>query len=147
MKEGAFREDLYFRLAVVTIPMPRLRDREGDVLLLGKAFLNRYAEENKKEIKGFTNQAIRTIEGYSWPGNVRELENRIKRAVIMAAGSKISPSDLELAIYHTKEEFSNLKEAREAVEEEMIRRALARHKDNVARVRKISASAVLRYMS
>ncbi len=133
MKEGTFREDLYFRLAVVTIPMPILRNREGDVLLLAKAFLNRYVEENKKKITGFTNQAIRAIENFSWPGNVRELENRIKRAVIMAEGSKISPADLELGTYQAKDEDLNLKEARDAMEKEMILKALARNNGNITR--------------
>ena len=133
MKTGAFREDLYFRLAVVSIPMPHLRDREGDLLMLAKAFLNRYAEEGKRKITGFNNQAIRAIESYSWPGNVRELENRIKRAVIMAEGGKITPADLELGAHHARDEFLNLKEAREALEKEMILKALAKNKDNITR--------------
>ena len=133
MKTGTFREDLYFRLAVVCIEMPLLRDREGDVFMLAKAFLNRYAEEAKRRISGFTTQAMRAIENYSWPGNVRELENRIKRAVIMAEGTRISPADLELGVHHAKDEYLNLKEAREAMEKEMIQKALARTKDNVTR--------------
>jgi two-component system NtrC family response regulator len=133
MKTGAFREDLYFRLAVVSIPMPLLREREGDVFMLAKAFLNRYAEEAKRRITGFTNQAMRAIESYSWPGNVRELENRIKRAVIMAEGNKINPADLELGMHHARDEFLNLKEAREAMEKEMILKALTKTKDNVTR--------------
>ncbi len=133
MKAGSFREDLYFRLAVVCIEMPLLRDREGDVFMLAKAFLNRYAEEARRRITGFTTQAMRAIENYSWPGNVRELENRIKRAVIMAEGTKISPADLELGVHHAKDEYLNLKEAREAMEKELIQKALARTKDNVTR--------------
>ncbi len=133
MKAGTFREDLYFRLAVVCIEMPLLRDREGDVFMLAKAFLNRYAEEARRRITGFTTQAMRAIENYSWPGNVRELENRIKRAVIMAEGTKISPADLELGVHHAKDEYLNLKEAREAMEKELIQKALARTKDNVTR--------------
>jgi two-component system NtrC family response regulator len=133
MRTGAFREDLYFRLAVVSIQMPLLRDREGDIFMLAKAFLNRYAEEAKRKTSGFTNQAIRAIENYSWPGNVRELENRIKRAVIMAEGNKISPADLELGMQHVRDEYLNLKEAREALEKEMILKALAKTKDNVTR--------------
>jgi two-component system NtrC family response regulator len=137
MKTGTFREDLYFRLAVVCIEMPLLRDREGDIFMLAKAFLNRYAEEAKRRITGFTNQAMRAIENYSWPGNVRELENRIKRAVIMAEGTKICPADLELGIHHAKDEYLNLKEAREAMEKELIQKALARTKDNVTRAAEI----------
>ena len=133
MKAGNFREDLYFRLAVVSIEMPLLRDREEDVFVLAKSFLNRYAEEAKRKITGFTSQAMRAIENYSWPGNVRELENRIKRAVIMAEGTRITPADLELGIHHAKDEYLNLKEAREAMEKELIQKALARTKDNVTR--------------
>jgi two-component system NtrC family response regulator len=133
MREGSFREDLFFRLAVVTVPMPLLRDRQGDVFLLAKAFLHRYAEENRKKITGFSNPAIRAIENYSWPGNVRELENRVKRAVIMAEGSKITPPDLELGTQYSKDEYLNLKEAREQLEKEMILKALSRNKDNITR--------------
>jgi two-component system NtrC family response regulator len=133
MKAGGFREDLYFRLAVVTIQMPLLREREGDLLLLAKAFLARYNEETRRKIIGFTPQALRAIQSYSWPGNVRELENRIKRAVIMAEGNKISPADLELGSQTARDEHLNLKMAREALEKEMILKALSKNKDNVTR--------------
>jgi len=133
MKSGGFREDLYFRLAVVTIHMPLLREREGDLLLLAKAFLTRYNEDSRRKIIGFTPQALRAIQGYSWPGNVRELENRIKRAVIMAEGNKISPADLELGSQTVRDEQMNLKMAREALEKEMILKALTKNKDNVTR--------------
>jgi len=96
MKVGNFREDLYFRLGVILISLPPLREREGDILLLARAFLERYADENKRKIKGFTHEAIDAIEQYGWPGNVRELENRIKRAVIMAEDAKVTPADLEM---------------------------------------------------
>ena len=96
MKDGTFREDLYFRLGVITIPLPPLREREGDVLLLANAFLGRYAAENKKKLTGFTKEAVKALQEYPWPGNVRELENRLKRAVIMAEGNKITPADLEM---------------------------------------------------
>lgn len=133
MKNGTFREDLYFRLAVVTVHMPLLRDREGDLFLLAKSFLHRYAAENKKKITGFTAQSNRAIASYPWPGNVRELENRIKRAVIMAEGNKIIPADLELENHQPQDESLNLKEAREILEKEMISKALAKNKDNVTR--------------
>ena len=133
MKSGKFREDLYFRLGVIMIVLPPLREREEDVLLLAKAFLERYAEENKKRIKGFTDLAIDAIEQYVWPGNVRELENRIKRAVIMADGKKITPEDMEIGSAANKRERIGLKEAREAVEKEYILKALARNNGNVTK--------------
>jgi len=97
MKEGRFREDLYYRVSVVVIAVPPLRDREGDIVLLARTLLQRYAAENKKKILGFTAQALRALETHRWPGNVREMENRIKRAVIMAEDSRLMPKDLELA--------------------------------------------------
>ena len=96
LRKGQFREDLYYRIGVVVIPMPSLRERDGDILLLAKAFLQRYSAENNKQMRTFTPQALRAIERHSWPGNIRELENRIKRAVIMADGKKVTPADLEL---------------------------------------------------
>ena len=133
MKDGMFREDLYFRLGVITIALPLLSEREGDVVLLANAFLRRYAAENKKKLTGFTNQAVGALEEYPWPGNVRELENRLKRAVIMAEGNKITPADLEMETSWDKYEGASLKEAREALEKDMVMRALARNNDNVKR--------------
>jgi len=134
MKDGGFREDLYFRLGVVTIPLPPLREREGDILLLANVFLQRYAAENKKKkLSGFTNQAAAALEEYTWPGNVRELENRLKRAVIMAEGTKVTPADMEMEASGSRREMSTLKDAREALERDMVKRALARNNDNMTR--------------
>ena len=137
MKEGTFREDLYFRLGVITISLPPLREREGDITLLAKAFLDRYADENGKKIKGFSDQALDTIINYNWPGNVRELENRVKRAVIMAEGVKITPADLDMAEFapppEQKYENMGLKEAREKIEKELITKALARNRGNLSK--------------
>jgi len=133
MENGSFREDLYFRLGVILISLPPLRERDGDIILLAKAFLNYYAEENKKKLSGFTNQALQAIERYKWPGNVRELENRIKRAVIMAVGKKINPIDLELEVPSPKYESMSLKEAREALEKKLIVKALAQNKGNITK--------------
>ena len=133
MKDGTFREDLYFRLGVITIPLPSLREREGDVLLLANGFLRRYAAENKKKLTGFTDQAVRALHEYPWPGNVRELENRLKRAVIMAEGNSITPADLEMEVPPGKQERLGLKEAREAMERDLVKRALARNSDNISR--------------
>jgi len=133
VQEGRFREDLYYRLGVVTISLPPLREREGDGLLLAKTLLKRYADENKRKITGFTPQAIRAIEAYHWPGNIRELENRIKRAVIMAEGTKLTPPDLELVSPYAKYERHGLREAREALEKDLIDRVLAKNKGNMTK--------------
>jgi two-component system, NtrC family, response regulator len=133
MKEGKFREDLYFRLGVILMSLPPLRERGGDVTLLAKAFLERYADENRKKIKGFTDQAMDAIEQYAWPGNVRELENRIKRAVIMAEGAKITSADLEMDAPKPRYENMGLKEAREVLEKELLAKAIARSGGNLTK--------------
>lgn len=133
MKEGKFREDLYFRLGVILMSLPPLRERAGDVVLLAKAFLERYADENKKRVKGFNDQAMDALEQYAWPGNVRELENRIKRAVIMAEGAKITPADLEMETPRARYEGMGLKEARESLEKELLSKALARSGGNLTK--------------
>ena len=133
MQAGTFREDLYYRLGVIFISIPPLRERSGDVLLMAKAFMERYAEENKKKIKGFTLDAIDAIEKYNWPGNVRELENRIKRAVIMCDGQKLTPEDLEMAAPLAPYEAMSLKEARESLERELIIKAMIRNTDNLTK--------------
>jgi two-component system response regulator HydG len=94
--EGRFREDLYYRLNVVNIPMPPLRARRDDILPLARYFLERFARENQKELEGFDRSAIDRIEAYGWPGNVRELENIIERAVVLCEGKRISADDLPL---------------------------------------------------
>lgn len=135
IKDGSFREDLYFRLGVIQMILPTLREREGDAVLLAKAFLQRYSNEYTKKISGMSNQALEAIEQYNWPGNIRELENRIKRAVIMSESSKITPLDLEMEDYlaRKKEENLNLKEARDSLEKELLLKALGNNKGNVTR--------------
>jgi len=131
MVEGRFREDLFYRISVVTISIPPLRERQGDIQPLAKAFLQKYSSENQKRITGFTQKALRAIEAHDWPGNVRELENRIKRAVVMTEGSKVRPEDLELRIPSGSYEARGLKSARETLERDFIRRALSRNKWNI----------------
>jgi two-component system NtrC family response regulator len=131
MSEGRFREDLYYRLGVVVLSVPPLRERESDLLLLANFYLQKYASENKKKNVKFSPQALRAIESHAWPGNIRELENRIKRAVIMADGTQITPVHLELGEPAEKYAGKRLKEAREALEYEMIKRALARNNMNL----------------
>ena len=97
VREGRFREDLYYRLNVVRVEMPALRLRGGDVLTLAMHFLRRFAGDNHKNIDAFTDAARTKILGHRWPGNVRELENAIERAVVMAEGNVIDADDLPFA--------------------------------------------------
>jgi len=98
MKEGRFREDLYYRLNVVRLEVPPLRDRKEDIPLLAMHFLNKYSEENKKNIEGFTNSARSALFNYEWPGNIRELGNCIESAVVMCRGNLIDLNDLPVNI-------------------------------------------------
>ena len=132
MSEGKFREDLFYRLAVVTIRLPSLRERSSDVPLLAKAFLRKFAVQNGRAVEDFNPKSLRALQQHFWPGNVRELENRIKRAVIMAETHYVTPADLELAD-GTEGNFRTLKEARETVERELIQQALQRHGGKISR--------------
>jgi two-component system, NtrC family, response regulator len=131
MAEGRFREDLYYRIRVVEVRMPPLREREGDILSLAQTFLQRYAAETGKSLGGFTQKGVQALEKHSWPGNVRELENRVRRAVIMAEGVNVTPGDLELRT--DGRPVTSLKQAREEVEREMILKALAVNQQNLSR--------------
>jgi DNA-binding NtrC family response regulator len=94
LAEGKFREDLYYRLNVINLEMPALRDRPSDVPLLASHFLHKYAAENGKELRQFTSDALECLTAYPWPGNVRELENVIERAVVLARSPEITVADL-----------------------------------------------------
>ena len=127
INQGSFREDLYFRLAVLVISLPPLRERGDDAVLLAQEFLQKYAAQNGKANIAFVPEALRAINRHPWPGNVRELQNRIKRAVIMADSRRITEKDLELSTGIGFSSSTTLKEARENVEREMVQRALKRH--------------------
>ncbi len=92
--EGTFRQDLFFRLSVVPVELPPLRERSEDIPLLADFFLKRYSKKNRKDIKGFHPQALVLLARYAWPGNIRELENSIERAVILCLGEQITPREL-----------------------------------------------------
>jgi two-component system NtrC family response regulator len=133
LREGRFRDDLYYRVAVVTVPLPPLRERGEDVFLLARAFLERESAQSRKKITGFTPEALRAIEGHPWPGNVRELENRVRRAVVMSDGPLVGSVDLELeAAPGDAAQSRGLREMRETVERETIRKALSRNRGNVS---------------
>lgn len=131
--EGRFREDLYYRLAVVNIQIPPLRERLEDMRVLATSLLDRYSAEYKVRVRRFSADALTTMDEYSWPGNVRELENRIKRAVIMAEGRKITAADLELAGKSVHHPTRSLKAARNEVERRLLVEALQRHRGNISR--------------
>jgi len=130
---GKFREDLYFRLAVVTIRLLPLRERGEDVVFLAREFLQRYAAKSGRTKLVFAPDALRAIPRYSWPGNVRELQNRVKRAVIMTSGSRVTAKDLELEHFQDRAAPSatTLREARQRVEREMIEQALKRNSGKI----------------
>ncbi len=104
VRDGSFREDLFYRLNVVSVPLPALRERLDDVSLLAMHFLRKYAAENGKSIVGFSDEALLALARYDWPGNVRELENAVERAVIMCRSDVIRPQDLgpQLAAYESR---------------------------------------------
>jgi len=98
VQNGNFREDLYYRLNVITIELPPLRDRHEDVPLLATHFLRVFAEENQREVEGFTAEAMDAMTDYHWPGNVRELENAVERSVVLCRGDTIEVDELPLAV-------------------------------------------------
>ena len=150
LHEGAFREDLYYRLNVVPIHVPPLRDRQGDVPRLAMAFLARLQAQGAVGVKGFSPEAMRLLEAYSWPGNVRELKNIVERLAILCDADQVEPRHLPLEIHQTPlsaalprlparwEEFKDYKrQARDALLQDLDRRfltqALQRSGGNVTR--------------
>lgn len=133
IKEGQFREDLYYRISEVTVRIPPLRDREGEATVLARHFLDVNARQHRKAVLGFTADALLAIERHSWPGNVRELENRVKRAVIMAEGRQLTAQELELVEPDDTERMPfNLREVRENAERQALRRAVTQVNGNAS---------------
>jgi len=132
IREGSFREDLYYRLSEISVKIPPLRERPGDAVLLAQAFLERYAREQGRNLRGFTADARGALEAHAWPGNVREMENLIKRATIMAEGNQITAVDLGLEPSHAEPLPFNLRQARESAERLAVSRALAHSDGNIA---------------
>jgi len=132
MKEGTFREDFYFRLAVVEINVPPLRERGEDIEFLATSFLKRYAVETGSPNLSFSAAALKAIRSNGWSGNVRELQNRVRRAAIMCESNKVSPEDLQISgKAGSNYGGTTLKEAREALEKEMVEAALMKHKGKI----------------
>jgi len=134
--DGRFREDLFYRLNVVSIELPPLRERREDIPFLAAHFLDRYARENSRELKGFTPSAMDYLSAYEWPGNVRQLENVIERCVVMCTGDTVDAEDLPPEIKDEESQFKSavdllptkldLSDTLEKIEGAVIRRALVR---------------------
>ena len=131
--ENSFREDLYYRLAEIVVEILPLRARKGDAVLLANAFVKRFAADQKRGAMSLGEDAIGAIDAYAWPGNVRELENCIKRAVIMADGSRIAAADLGLQVDEEDLAMLNLRQVREEAERRAVIRVLSRVGGNVAK--------------
>ncbi len=138
ISEGQFREDLYYRISEMTLMIPPLRERDGDAIVIAKALLRRFSEENKKKIIGFTEDAARAIESYHWPGNIRQMENKIKRAVIMCDAANVTLEDLDLSVVEVEKQLPfNLKQVREEAETAAIRRTLVYCDNNISNAAKL----------
>lgn len=122
--EGAFREDLYYRIAEITIRIPPLRERPGDAVLIGRHLLEEHARRTHTQRRDFSDRAVAAIQAYPWVGNVRELENKVRRGVIMAEGKRIEPEDMELEAVSTGLQCLTLREAREHAEQQALEHAL-----------------------
>jgi len=130
IKTGSFREDLFFRVSEIVIDIPPLRERGGDKILLAQFFLNKFSEQNGRSFRGFSDEARARIDDFNWPGNVRELENRVKRAVVLAEGNRISVEDLGFTGSGEIESL-NLRQAKEDIERKYVMRALIIHNNNM----------------
>ncbi len=147
--DGRFREDLYYRLNVIGLQLPPLRERGDDVLLIAKYFLNRYSEEYSRKIKGFSQRAVEALKTYAWPGNVRELENRIKKAVILLESNMVEPEDLEIEAAAQGGILQPLAVAREDFQKEYIRKALKVNNGNrtkTAQMLDVDPRTIFRYL-
>ncbi|NDV90205.1 PEP-CTERM-box response regulator transcription factor [Alteromonas sp. 345S023] len=131
----SFREDLYYRVGEIPILIPPLRERDQDIILLARTFLNIYRDEFNAKAKSFSDAAIRAMLGHKWPGNIREMQNKLKSAVIMAEGTVIQPDDLGLMPVdgESEPETLNLREVREIAESKAIRRAYQQSDKNMSK--------------
>jgi two-component system NtrC family response regulator len=142
MRQGSFREDLFYRLNAVTLRVPPLRDRAGDPVLLASFFLRKFAAQFGRRIKGFSADAIAAMSAYYWPGNVRDLENRVKRAVVMSEGRLIVASDLELPTAEdgiaTDDGLQlDLRKARMRAEREVVQKAMTQSNGTISTAAKL----------
>ncbi|MDY7000706.1 MAG: sigma-54 dependent transcriptional regulator [Thermodesulfobacteriota bacterium] len=135
--QGKFREDLYYRLNVIQVPMPPLRERREDILPLAVHFLRKYAEENQKKVTAISPEAMSYLTGFEWPGNVRQLQNVMERCVVLASGETLGVEDLPPEVRDEEAQFKgavdllpvklDLADTLEKIEAQLVRRALAKN--------------------
>lgn len=146
VEQGRFREDLFYRLNVLRLNLPPLRDREGDIELLANRFFIIFSEKNGSKVRGFSKQAMKQMKKHSWPGNVRELINRVQRAVIMAESRLITPQDLGLENCKMNKEGGSLHDVRHHAEKQVIIDTLSSANHNVSEAsRMLGVSRVTLY--
>ena len=148
IREGSFREDLFYRLNELTVQLPPLRERGEDIAVLGQYFLNKYREQYSGKANGFTNQALLAMNHYAWPGNVRELENRVKKAVIMSDRALLNPDDLGLE-GTDKRHVLDLDEAAERYKMDYVRQVLELNNWNKAQTARdlgVDPRTIFRYI-
>jgi len=135
IRAGRFREDLYYRLNVISIALPPLRDRGDDVVVIARFFLARYAREFGSRARGFSAASAVALRKYPWPGNIRELENRVKKAVVLADRPLVTPEDLDLGP-ETLAPVLPLAQAKEEFQKRYINEVLERNQGNRTRTAK-----------
>ncbi|RQW88070.1 MAG: sigma-54-dependent Fis family transcriptional regulator [Geobacter sp.] len=136
LEEGRFREDLYYRLNVLKLKIPPLRERDGDIELLARTFFEEFAGERNHTVKGFSKQALRVMSVYDWPGNVREMMNLIRSAMVMCEHRLITPADLGLEKRAAPRNVISLDDARDKAELEVILRYLDINNRNISKTAK-----------
>jgi DNA-binding NtrC family response regulator len=144
--QGRFREDLFFRLNVLTLEMPPLRKRQGDVEVLAQYYFDQFANERGSRVRGFSRAALEFMNAYAWPGNVRELMNRVRRAIVMCDRRLIAPEDLGLEVGDRNRRIMTLAEARAEAERRAIQDCLELTGHNISRAaRELGISRVTLY--
>jgi two-component system, NtrC family, response regulator len=136
LQAGRFREDLYYRLSVVNLKLPPLRDRGEDIVLIANAVLRRSGEQHRRKLR-FSVEALEAIARYGWPGNIREMENAVERAIIMAKGRQIEPADLGIEVGPAAPELAPLRESRDRAEREALVDALVKTRGNISQAAKL----------
>jgi two-component system NtrC family response regulator len=137
IRDGSFREDLYYRLNGICISLPPLRDREGDALMLAHHFMRVFSRAHQRNFRGLSEDAVRAISDFPWPGNVREIENRMKRAVVMAEGQLITAADLDLTPAEAKAIDLDLRAQTQKLELRLVQEAMAVAQGNMSKAAKL----------